>query len=128
VTAALDIGLLKLALKQIETHPETWDQESWRVATGCGTKMCLAGWVCELAGGRWISPTSSGLFVESFDDPATICERWDGVLSVSARSRATTLLGLTREQARTLFLASNTLDDLRRTAVALEREDLARAS
>lgn len=41
--------LARLALKEIENRPEEWNQENWR----CGTGMCFAGFVAELAGARW---------------------------------------------------------------------------
>ena len=31
---------MQAVIDQIEAHPETWDQGSWR----CGSKACFAGW------------------------------------------------------------------------------------
>jgi hypothetical protein len=37
-------------LKQIQEHPETWDQESWHSA--CSTRHCIAGWAVHQDGAR----------------------------------------------------------------------------
>jgi hypothetical protein len=40
------VELLETAMRQIISHPETWDQENWF----CGTKACLAGHIVLAAG------------------------------------------------------------------------------
>ena len=42
------------ALRRIDEHPETWDQNSWRCRSGC----CFGGYVALAGGWRWrTSPT-----------------------------------------------------------------------
>jgi hypothetical protein len=49
------LDLLDAAISQIEQHPETWHQGSWR----CGAGMCLAGHIATLAGARWPYPETN---------------------------------------------------------------------
>ena len=45
------------ALAHIELHPESHEQAVWAQRTACGTRHCLAGWICAAAGleFRWES-------------------------------------------------------------------------
>ncbi len=46
--------LVVAAMAQIEMHPETWDQATWKNDAGdCGTTYCLAGWMAQLDGQEW---------------------------------------------------------------------------
>lgn len=75
------LDLLDAAIDHIEKHPETWNQRSYRCATG----MCLAGWIAVLAGGQWATPpmTLPGHHLEHGecltaepDDPAAVVADW----------------------------------------------------
>ncbi len=47
-----NIELMRLALKEIEREPETWDQSDWH----CGTSCCFAGKVAMISGATWLHP------------------------------------------------------------------------
>jgi hypothetical protein len=103
------IDLLRRTLRQIETHPETWNQGTWR----CQSGMCFAGWTATLAGREWAypdsSPDSSMLLAEE-EDPQAFVMRWDDepeVIYVATAAKA--LLGLDETEADLLFYGGNTL-------------------
>lgn len=56
----MGIELLDQAMSQIISHPETWEQNQWF----CGTKACLAGHVCLLAGAVPMHDDASGRYVD----------------------------------------------------------------
>lgn len=100
-------------LDQIDAHPETWEQRSYR----CGTGMCFAGWTTQLAGLPWRS-----------DDLAAFQNHWldtvtldDSVLidgqHLPAHDAARDVLGLSYDNADTLFASYNDMDDLRELVV-----------
>lgn len=112
------------ALDYIKAHPEDWHQEAWR----CETGMCFAGRVATQAGGRWVldagaidsellhangNDSSDNIFPVAYDGRAdnggnaiTLEGRF-----VSARVRASRLLGLDYLEADMLFAAENKLSD-----------------
>lgn len=47
----VDLAAIDAVIAQIEQHPETWNQREWR----CDTGMCVAGWLCQLNGDRWLA-------------------------------------------------------------------------
>jgi hypothetical protein len=114
MTAGLrGLDLLDAAIDQIEAHPETWVQGSYR----CESGMCLAGWAVTLAGGKWLYPASQRsvreyLAPEPDDAPDDICD--DGV---PAHFRAERLIGFRFvggvTDDRDLFGAENTLDGIK---------------
>jgi hypothetical protein len=121
------LDLLDLAIEHIEQHPETWVQRKYR----CGTTMCLSGWICELAGGRWADsgdgPYQEYLLAEPGDASWRVLEfRGTGV--VGAWDRAERLLGFSPDMdealggtgdGRDLFDGYNNLDDIKAMRDAL---------
>lgn len=96
-----------------------WDQSSWRRfifgTNRCGTALCLAGYICELTGARWLvttdeqgNPLLGGqpindideyalqLVIAEDDDPEEDVDIYLGVRVVFASRRAVRLLGLER--------------------------------
>ena len=108
-----NVALLRQTLAKIEALPDLWNQHRYR----CGTGMCIAGWGCELAGGRWLHAPDGFwpdlLVAETGDDPEII-RRLDDRDVIDVGIRARRIFGLTYSQAEVLFDAENDLDDLRR--------------
>ena len=72
-----------LVAAQIEAHPELHDQTDWgdgEADPTCQTPCCVAGWACQLGGGR------RGLTVET---AATLLLRGDGAAPVPFEAGAT---------------------------------------
>lgn len=46
-------ALGEAAIAHIEAHPEEYAQETYRRNTGCGTVLCFAGHVANIAGIEW---------------------------------------------------------------------------
>lgn len=93
-------------IEQIETHPEQWDQDVWRITKPeCGTVCCVAGWACELSD-MW----PNAVIATSFG------------VSQTARH----LLGLTSAQAGKLFLFTTThdVDVIKRMFKEFEEENV----
>lgn len=107
-----NVKLLNRTLKQVEKHPETWDQTMWR----CKTGMCFAGWAAQLSGGGWAfgpkSAYSDQLLANGSDHPSEI-HRIRGKDCVTAASRARRLLGITQYESSQLFSAGNELEQVR---------------
>lgn len=94
-------------------HPEEHLQDEWRVIN-CKTKMCIGGAAAEFAGGRWL--TKNPLYMEVAghylvpepeDDPEQISKISVGGrtrLGIEAYQRGRRVLGLTEEEADTLFV------------------------
>lgn len=113
----LNRELLLEVLGKIEANPELHDQTAWRVVTDCGTKMCFAGWTCELTGATW-SPRMAAIVADvRIDDPAEVYTTYDNfgrqVSYVPIGERARSQLGLTPQEAGSLFYECNTLDEVR---------------
>jgi len=109
----VNVDLLDRTLAQIEAHPETWEQRSYR----CESGMCFAGWAALLAGGRWAEPENSwnGCLVAEDDDLPEHTHGCDyGGPGVHAHERAQRVLGLHEAIADELFCAGNDIDDIRR--------------
>jgi hypothetical protein len=86
----------------IEAHPEEWNQQDYASRYECQTAYCVAGHACVRAG-----------YTFQWEDGRTWATHLDdGHTPISHRARQ--LLGLTDDQAITLFQASNTIDDLKR--------------
>lgn len=50
----LNVALLRQTLAYIETHPDEWNQTTWRnTDADYGTACCFAGWAVTLAGGQF---------------------------------------------------------------------------
>lgn len=107
----LNRDLLLATWRQIKDHPETWEQDEWRCATG----MCFAGWAAQLAGGVWSDDHSGLLIAEPGDEESGA---WLGPRQViHAMHRAQRVLGITDHEAGGgnggLFSADNDLADIR---------------
>jgi hypothetical protein len=128
-----NVRLLRRTLKFIKDHPKAWNQDQWwkrdpefrplaevapdlpkritKVVGQCNSAGCFAGWAATFAG--WLPDAS---FVErrteaGYEQEATgNCEK-DGMRD-TYEGAASDELGLTDHQARMLFHASNTLEDL----------------
>lgn len=88
-----NVELLERTMQFINEHPEKHDQTNY-----CGTKQCFAGWAVALEGWRVV------------DYAPAIVER-DGMYE-SVPALAQYLLGLTNEEAFTLFLGFHSRADL----------------
>ena len=119
------LALLNAVIAQIEAHPETWDQEEWR----CETGMCVAGWMCELGGGTWLTGPydvhSALLVIEDSDaNNARTKELSDGREGIYADERARRLLGA---DPGGLFDPDNSLSDIKAIRDELYAEAIDRA-
>jgi hypothetical protein len=102
--------LLQQVLAKIEADPKSWNQSYWF----CGTAACFAGHVCILSGDKPVFEEfedENGDWVE--DDRSAVISVAGGGDRKDADDRAQELLGLTHDQALSLFSSENTLDDLR---------------
>lgn len=105
------------AIEWIEANPKLHNQGAWARQTTCGTAMCLAGTVVYQAGYRFIFEYSGG--ADRCYDPATGEER-------TIESAAIELLGgniYPLGSGRSLFSASNSLDDLIHMAKKIEEDE-----
>lgn len=103
------LPLLDAVIAQIEANPQTWTQKSYR----CRTGMCVAGWVCEMTGGRWLHTLEESRYLSLLepvdgDSPDDIS---DG--QVHAAERAARLLGLDEDTADNLFDGGNSLAEIK---------------
>jgi hypothetical protein len=129
-TGLRGLELLDAAIAQIEAHPETWKQGSYR----CGTGMCLAAHIGELAGGWWVipddadHPRSQWMVAEPGDPPEHVDTESDYGPMIHVSDRAEHLLGFSRYislddaeaddngetlESDDLFDGLNTLEDIR---------------
>jgi hypothetical protein len=119
----MNLEVFDLAMKQIETYPETWRQSCWGYQAACGTSHCLAGWVVTQAGGQMVWRLSD--WDEGDDRGYLVAD--DVVMpgasdSIPVDLAALRLLDISIEDANALFHPHNTLDDLREMGAEL-RED-----
>ncbi|GIH91990.1 hypothetical protein ACFFMN_33720 [Planobispora siamensis] len=109
----INVPLLRRVLAQIEAHPQTWYQQTWR----CESGMCAAGWAVELADGEWAFSlrhfAADAVIATPEEISAGLSYDLEGKTVVDAWLRAERLLGISRIQAAELFEARNSLDDLR---------------
>lgn len=96
----INTSLLEATMAHIRDFPELHEQVWFFIPTECGTAMCFAGRACQLAGLEQVSPLTFSARV--YTD--------EGIQS--ARQAAEKLLGLTHEEAGTLFSGGNTLANL----------------
>lgn len=123
MSALRGLALLDAAIAQIEAGAP-WNQDDFR----CGSGMCVGGWMCELAGGTWISgPDDHMLSWFLVPEPgdyevgvvATREMHGRRVPVVGAYARAERLLGVPARFTdlcsgdRVLFAGGNTLEDIR---------------
>ncbi|GAA1768661.1 hypothetical protein [Nonomuraea bangladeshensis] len=125
-------------LQQANTNPCSpvlpgevrWDQGTWRDFVGkdrCGTAFCLAGYISDVCGGRWLVTLDEhgGLLVDGKPPRGSVLGAMDlllaepddiltsvrdGITVTSAHNRAVRLLGL--DGSYDLFAETNTYDDL----------------
>ena len=108
-----NVPLIRKTLEHITAHPEEWDQTTWATERqGCGTAFCFAGHVVNSEGHEivwesggecdceWCGGTVSAEFCLVDGKPRTIS------------NVAMHALGLTRDQADTLFAGGNGLQVL----------------
>lgn len=123
----MNLDKLDAAIAWIEAHPDQHDQGDPFAKRECGTTACLAGILCLLDGWKpaW----------EDDDDDAYFALK-NGEKR-NAMRLAQELLGATRHQADSLFLASWSLEDIERrrdefavttSGEAGERSDTPKAS
>ena len=98
--------LLHDAWSAILADPKSWNQGSYGKQTPCGTTFCLAGHVAVLAGAEVLT---SGSWVE-FSMPGY------HVTTLAAYEIARDALGLSCEEADTLFVDSMSVGDLKEMA------------
>lgn len=120
--SAQSIALLERVVRQIEEHPETWEQDKWSSLGGndlklepfdppCGTSFCVAGWAVTFAGYRWRGKA----YVQDGDD-------YETVATVAQRE-----LELTHDERIDLFRATNSLATVQAVArriIARQLEEL----
>lgn len=104
------LALLDAVIAKIEASPKTWCQLYYR----CGSGMCVAGHVDDLAGGRWAVPDpdsalASLLLAEPSDDPVLVWTNPRFGAVTSARNRATRLLRISDDDGFDLFWSLNSL-------------------
>jgi hypothetical protein len=146
ITVNKDDAVTALAI--IETHPERWDQDNWRVETdddkkpiesfpddplneSCGTAGCLAGWVVFLNRVKWGGLNEMRLGDTVANSQCT-CPPEDRFCTcgnlMTVAHYAQVRLGLDADGADALFAPENTLADLRAGVKALTNdEDVAHA-
>ena len=91
----LNTDLMLQIREQITSHPETHSQDTFGMASECGTTHCMAGWACVL----------SGIELEWLEDDdyaaANVAITTKGRREIS--DTAMELLGLTANEAAALF-------------------------
>jgi hypothetical protein len=116
--AGINWPVLDAAMAHIRAHPERHSQYAWR----CETSMCLAGWVCELAGGQWAYPANSSesaVLLAAPEDETFWIFTDDGRDVIHAENRAARLLGCSDRTADGLFREAATLPELEQTVEML---------
>lgn len=126
MTGLRGLALLDAAIAHIEAGA-AWNQDDFR----CGSGMCVGGWICELAGGKWLTSDPDGplawyLVPEAEDYDIEIVttrivdDRLTRAPAVAASARAERLLGAPARFTdlcsgeRTLFDGGNDLEDIKR--------------
>lgn len=122
-----DIPRLDKAIEGITLSPETWNQSTWRCASG----MCIAGHIVEQNGDTWATeadrPGSDYVLVPEgteYAQPRENAQHWaksysfelpEGMTLILAAQRAGSLLGLPDDsEDHRLFNGNNSLADIRR--------------
>lgn len=99
-------------MRHIMDHPETHLQGVWTTEIQCGTAACMAGWTCLLSGYEIAEyanlPVPMGWGGAHGLVPSYSRVTKDGGSAVPVRSTAANLLGLTPDEAETLFSGANT--------------------
>lgn len=105
---AVNVELLQKTLDTIKANPQHWDQSKWH----CGTSHCFAGFA-ELIAKNIPIETDESILIrdERFYDPKF--NDW------STSEHATELLGISDNDAETLFASYRTLEDLEEMVASL---------
>jgi hypothetical protein len=127
----INVAGLDEVLAHIETHPEKHDQGVYR----CSTGMCVAGWRAELSGGQWAYAADDGRWLDLDEEDSarasdlliaeakdTVTYMVEGRVVTTVHDRASSLLGLTFEQATRLFSGSNRIEDIRDVVADLKAQ------
>jgi hypothetical protein len=105
-----NVPLLRKIREHIEAHPEEWDQGDWRSNTACGTAYCFAGRAAHLDGAEWLSADEPACLVpDSGDLPDDLYYTCGTGKYMPVPARARRILGLTQDEARSLFNAPTVL-------------------
>lgn len=105
--------LFVAVLAQIEKHPETWDQMSYKNL--CGTAHCFAGWVCVLNEERF----ADGIRLEASKNTERFGTHYAPQVAIGLLGIEDSAWGHWLEDPGDLFNESNTLDDLYRISADL---------
>lgn len=122
-----NMGLLDSIIDHIEAHPEQWNQKTWARETTCGTAYCVAGFACAweegsiVKGGYLFLPKGShhamAVLGDDYDNDYDWLNGDYGVPMSHAwipfHEAGQSILGLTNGEAERLFMATNTLDDIK---------------
>lgn len=103
-------------IDHIEAHPEQWDQGSWAVETACGTAYCVAGFACEQSEALVVDVRQEVVYAplghpvakdygESRHRPGYVSVLWPRAGAYE--------LGLTDDEAHSLFNGGNDLTDIK---------------
>lgn len=108
----INIPLMRKVLEHITEHPEEHDQNVWAERGPCGTAYCMAGHTVVMTGHKlsWESNEfeEDEVVTESVQTPILINGEEEGRISRVAAFE----LGLIESQWETLFLYSDTVEDL----------------
>lgn len=103
-----NVELLQQTMQYIKDHPEQHMQDIWVTDFAlCGTAACFAGWASLLDGMSAIKLLRLSEGIEAVRIPGE-GGRWRSAVSIHASS----ILGLTREEADILFGGTNTTPTL----------------
>jgi hypothetical protein len=119
-----NLAELDAAIKEIEAHPEGWNQRNWLTRTPCGTAACLAGTVALRNGWKPVNWFRAGTFAGG---EITGDVEMDGVIR-SVEDVAASILGIDYDDMDELFATENTIEDIKRYRDALAAEYAGQAS
>lgn len=80
-----------------------WNQSEWRIVGTCGTSMCLAGWICDLDCGEWVTYTP---FLKPRPEEP---EEDVTYMGIPAMRRAINVTGISDDDANYLFAHNTTI-------------------
>jgi hypothetical protein len=90
-----NVELIERTMQHIQDEPESWDQQSWIGENLCGTTACFAGRALMLSGSTAFEVTR---MTHEYDEDRDM---------LMVRSEAARRLGLSRDEALTLFQGGN---------------------
>jgi len=138
----VDIPLLRKAVEWAEAEAARgdeglWDQESWMTGSvggmlegniyqevTCGTSYCVAGWVCQAAGDKFVHNAEHHGMRDSGDTAYPFQSLAPNGNVQFIGNRAQQLLGIGEKDADMLFDDSNSIEDIRRFAESIAGEKL----